>query len=75
MSEAGVARRESCDWLIDVQATAKFEHETIVDDLTTHQFYPDAQSCGIGAQNCISLRMHRRPRVNQDNLLRLRFFG
>ncbi len=43
--------------------------------LTTHQFDRDAHNFGIGRLNWGSLTMHRRPRVNQDNLLRFRLAG
>ena len=43
--------------------------------LTTHQFHPEAHNGGNGLWNWRSLTMRRRPRVNHESLLRLRFAG
>jgi hypothetical protein len=43
--------------------------------LSTHQFYPDAQSGGSGNPNVTILTMRRSPLVNQDKRPRLRFLG
>jgi hypothetical protein len=48
---------------------------TIGHNLSTHQFHPDAQRGGNGSAKATSLMMRRRPRVNQDNRPRLKFFG
>src|SRR3954449_11238803 len=43
--------------------------------LGIHHFNRTLQSCGSGRQDCINLTMRRRPRVNQEVLLRATFLG